>query len=262
MRPIHIHVWVSFPPMTRRFTYVSSDQRRHLPLFRWVPAEICANIFESVDRHSLYKLVVVSRVCQAEAERLLLQTVFFDGQHNIDKYCQRLLSVPRFWPLIRSLQIRFSKRETPFDGQPLHHPSLPILLEKVLSLVDLKFINGSGKDYGQYSQECGDLFRLCHFQLRTLSAPFTLDVDFLAFLETQRELLSLALYTYPRPPVSIPAGFLPALRILDMCVDQTWATRSDAIVAMNLPITHFRLTGMWYPVDLQRLAGKRDQPST
>jgi hypothetical protein len=69
-----------------------------------LPPELYRTIVENVDYKDLRGLTTVSRVFQIEAECLIHRVVDY-GWTDLARFCERLLTLPRFWPFIFHLKI-------------------------------------------------------------------------------------------------------------------------------------------------------------
>jgi hypothetical protein len=180
----------------------------------------------------LFNLLTASRLFQAEAERRIYHAVHLSTADDIERSCKSLLSVPRFWPLIESLDIWQISNDGDPEIEPFATP-LAALLEKLVNLIAL-YIRVSA--HAKVWSLCGRLFEHCTFQLRVLYCHFTLDADFAAFLEKQSSIVKFEWSPIAAALLPFPRNAHPHLKILSY--HGLDFRRMAPFIVPGRPITH------------------------
>jgi hypothetical protein len=203
------------------------------------PVELYGTIAENVDRVDLLRLVTVSRGFQIEAERLLHRQVphKWRSSHELDRFCERILGLPRFWPLIIHLSLAFLPEDRINDEQDGTRSRLTAVFQKLKNLTVLEFFGYL--DPGPEPMACGHFFKGSDFQLRSLSCQFPLDKHFSDFLQSQPRLLHFGWFSKWEPSVDFPQNALPVLGSLKLEHFATTHSRIAPFIASGRPITHF-----------------------
>jgi hypothetical protein len=208
-----------------------------------LPIELYRRIVEDIPCEDLHPLVTVSRVLQAEAERILWRQVklSYPTFQTVTSRCRQIIDSPRIWLLVRNFDLAY------IDDDYEHGHLAPIFnylaetLKNLQNLVALMLILDMTD--GRWCS-CGNLFEGCNFQLRVYCSSFTLDRDHAKFIENQPLILDWNwMPSYPSTcQLSVMA--MPSLKVV------TYNNRESDFyrIFVGRPIAHINISDVSGPV--------------
>jgi hypothetical protein len=204
-----------------------------------LPTELYRPIIEGLDQNHLLTLVLVSRLFQLEAERLLFRKVAITSRRNIVIDCKHLLGIPRVLPYIQYLTIDDAYQR--IKGLRLtlsFYTLLANLLESTTNLTSLNFRTPNTFS-SRLENSCRWILSKCRFQLYSLECSFTLDTVFALFLLKQPAIIHLKWTPFRPSLTSLPDDALPNLAALDVSSSPTAPPLAHEFIP-NRPVTHIR----------------------
>jgi hypothetical protein len=155
-----------------------------------LPLELYTPILDGVDRADLFRLSLVSRTFQTEAEQRIHRSIYFHSWRHILASLKRLLSVPRIFSFIKELSIT-DDNNRPYEEGPHSYIFLSAVFRTLGSalarMTELVFLSVSAYAAGEsrYWVTCRGLFERSTFQVHALRCPFAMDISLISFLAKQ-----------------------------------------------------------------------------
>jgi hypothetical protein len=203
-----------------------------------LPAELYRSITEATAFPDLFQLAVVSRTTQVEAERLIWKKFRLKGDKDVAEKCfRRILSIPRVWSLIKTLEYELQEWHLPDRSKNLLDELFATILSNLTNLVSLT-IRPLNNNPRSNSRACGKLFEPCRFKLRILRCHFILDTDFSKFLEQQSTITEWEWSPSAQSPQTLPSTVLPNVVAFSTSSPLSFCEHPYDKIIAGRPMTH------------------------